>query len=196
MEKLDHERYLKRVIIVCWIALAICFGIKLFGGNLFEIMCGNENFIKVCTYADNNIWAEYLIGFAYSLFSIYFLMLAMCQRRKFVKWELITTIATVAVGTLIKIFNQEIGLIFDLWQLVIMPMVFEGRGKRRCFIVILGNILLVTFQFVSMIVKNIGIGFITDNGVLISSIFAIDVIFMIVLYYFYSFILAEGRNKK
>ena len=48
MEKLDKERYLKRVIIVCWIALAICFGIKLFGGNLFEIMCNNENFIKVC----------------------------------------------------------------------------------------------------------------------------------------------------
>ena len=42
MEKLDKEKYLKRVIIVCWIALGLCFGIKLFGGNLFEIMCRKQ----------------------------------------------------------------------------------------------------------------------------------------------------------
>ena len=74
MEKLDKERYLKRVIIVCWIALAICFGIKLFGGNLFEIMCSNENFIKVCNYADNHFWADVLISGVICYIQLYFLL--------------------------------------------------------------------------------------------------------------------------
>lgn len=194
MKKLDKERYLKRVIVVCWIALAICFGIKLFGGNLFEIMCENENFIKVCEYADNHFWAKYIIALLNSLFSGYFLLLAMCEKWKFEKWELITAIITIILVTLIKIFNQNVGLILDIWQVVLMPMIFNGRGKRRCVFVIIGNLLLVIFQFVSMIVKNIGIGFITDNGILMSFIFNIDVTLMIILYYFYVNILRE-RNK-
>lgn len=195
MEKLDKERYLKRVIIVCWIALAICFGIKLFGGNLFEIMCENENFIKVCEYADNHFWARYLIGFIYSLVSTCFFTLAICQRRKFIKWELILTVSTVLLGTLIKIITPKIGVIFDLWQLLIMPMVFEGRGKKRCLLSLCGNFLLLIFQFISMIVKNIGICIISSEGALISAIFGIDVILMLVLYYFYSFIVGERKNK-
>lgn len=196
MEKLDKERYLKRVIVVCWIALAICFGIKLFGGNLFEIMCNNENFIKVCEYADNHFWAKYIIALVNSLVSVYFLLLAMCEKWKFEKWELITAIITICLVTLVKLFNQNIGVILDLWQVVIMPMVFNGRGKRRCAFVVIGNLLLIIFQFISMFIKNIGIGFITDNGILISFIFNIDVTLMIILYYFYINILKERREKQ
>ena len=47
---------LKRMIIVCWILLAICFGIKLFGGNFFNIICTNEKFIEVCNFIDNTAW--------------------------------------------------------------------------------------------------------------------------------------------
>ena len=106
MEKLDKTKYLKRVIIVCWIALAICFGIKLFGGNLFEIMCNNENFIKVCEYADNHFWAYYLINALYCFVSLYFFTLAICGKKSFRKWELLVVIATVIVGTLVKYFNK------------------------------------------------------------------------------------------
>ena len=196
MEKLDKERYLKRAIVVCWIALAICFCIKLFGGNLFEIMCNNENFIKVCEYADNHFWAKYIIALINSLFSVYFLLLAMCEKWRFEKWELITAIITICLVTLVKIFNQNIGVILDVWQVIIMPMIFKGRGKRRCAFVVIGNLLLIIFQFISMFIKNIGIGFITDNGILISFIFNIDVTLMIILYYFYINILKERREKQ
>ena len=98
MEKLDKERYLKRVIIVCWIALAISFGIKLFGGNLFEIMCNDENFIKVCEYADNHFWAFYIISASYCYVSLYFLELAMIGKWKYSKSELIIFTATILIG--------------------------------------------------------------------------------------------------
>lgn len=197
MEKLDKERYLKRVIVVCWIALAICFGIKLFGGNLFEIMCENENFIKVCEYADNHFWAYYLINALYCFVSLYFFTLAICGKKSFRKWELLVVIATVIVGTLIKYFNQYVGLVFDVWQFIIMPCVFTLDNKRRHIYVIPANILLFVFQAISMFVKNIEFGILTYKGLLISMIYSIDVLLMVLLYYGYSnVIIMKGERKK
>ena len=195
MEKLDKERYLKRVIVVCWIALAICFGIKLFGGNLFEIICENENFIKVCEYADNHFWAKYIIGFINTSFGMYFLLLAMCQRWKYEKWELIVSMSTIAINTAVKILFTPLGLVLDIWQGIIMPMIFKGRGKKQCLFVVLGNVMLLIFQVVSMFVKNVSLGFITNNGILISFIFSIDVNLMIILYYLYSNLIKKGKEK-
>ena len=197
MEKLDKQRYLKRVIVVCWIALAICFGIKLFCGNLFEIMCENENFIKVCEYADNHFWAYYLINALYCFVSLYFFTLAICGKKSFRKWELLVVIVTVIVGTLIKYFNQYVGLVFDVWQFIIMPCVFTLDNKRRHIYVIPANILLFVFQAISMFVKNIEFGILTDKGLLISMIYSIDVLLMVLLYYGYSnVIIMKGESKK
>ena len=185
MEKLDHERYLKRVIIVCWIALAICFGIKLFGGNLFEIMCENENFIKVCEYADNHFWAKYLIYVAYSFALQYFFVLSMMGELKYTRVQLIITAVTVCANVLVKLTIPNFGLVLDFWQVVIMPAIFTIKKPKRHWHIIIGNVLLIVFQITSMFVKNIAIGILTNEGVLISTIFSIDVLFMILIYYGY-----------
>lgn len=193
MEKLDKERYLKRVIVVGWIALAICFGIKLFGGNLFEIICENENFIKVCEYADNHWLAKYVIGVFHTTISLYFLILAICKRTKYEKWEFIVFLSTILVGTAIKLLNDKIGLVFDIWQLLIMPMIFVGRSKKQCLRSVIGNLLLFIFQAISMLVKNIDISIITNSSVLISLIYSLDVDIMIILYYLYSNSIKERK---
>ncbi len=193
MEKLDKERYLKRVIVVCWIALAICFGIKLFGGNLFEIMCNNENFIKVCEYADNHFWAYYLINALNSFVLTYFYTLAVCQKLKYEKWQLITVLITIAIGIPIKTYSQILGLVFDVWQMILMPCLFTIKYPKRHWNVVIGNILVVIFQVVSLFVKNIGIKVLTSENVLTMMIFRIDVFLMVILYYLYSNV--KGGNK-
>ena len=196
MEKLDKERYLKRVIVVCWIALAICFGIKLFGGNLFEIMCNNENFIKVCNYADNHFWADVLISGVICYIQLYFLILAMCQKPKFNKLELIIFSITVVCGTIIKILTTSIiGLVFDVWQLVLMPCVFTIKQPKKHWYVIIANVLLLVFQFVSAFTKNVGINIMSTNSALVSSIYSIDVILMVLLYFAYSNCIKEKEKK-
>ena len=194
MEKLDKERYLKRVIVVCWIALAICFGIKLFGCNLFEIMCNNENFIKVCNYVDNHFWADYLLYLIYGYISMHFLTLAMIGKWKFQKWQMFSLIATVMIGLLVKEFNTKIGFVFDIWQGIILPIIFVWKDKRRIPFIFMGNALLILFQLMSMFVKNIEIGIITDSGALMSTIFSIDIVIMIFIYYLYSNI--KRKEKK
>ena len=195
MEKLDKERYLKRVIVVCWIALAICFGIKLFGGNLFEIMCNNENFIKVCEYADNHFWADILISGAFCFVHLYFFTLAICQKLKFSKVELIIVICTAIIGTALKILCPYIvGLIFDLWQVIGMQMVFLRKNVRKYVNIPIANVLLFVFQFISMIAKNIGFT-VLGESVLEGAIYSIDVILMILLYYAYSNVIIRKEKK-
>ena len=194
MEKLDKERYLKRVIIVCWIALAICFGIKLFGGNLFEIMCENENFIKVCEYADSHWWAYYLISVIISLINTYFFILAVMQETKYKKWQLIMVILTVLLTNIVKCINAKLSFITDIWQMIAMPCIFTIKTPRKHWYVLIGNALLMIFQLVSIFVKNVKSVFITNNGVLISAIFAIDVLLMVILYFAYMNIIKERKK--
>lgn len=186
MEKLDKERYLKRVIVVCWIALAICFGIKLFGGNLFEIACENENFIKLCDMAENNKIVYFLISTLYCYVSNYFLILAICGKWRFSKVELIVYSITVLLVCGIKLLSPYVGVIFDIWQVIIMPCLFTLKNTKRHFYVILGNLLVVIFQSTSLFVKNLSLEIVTENGLLIGIIYSIDVTIMYVLYYLYS----------
>lgn len=186
MEKLDKERYLKRVIVVCWIALAICFGIKLFGGNLFEIMCNNENFIKVCEYADNHIWAYYLISTVYCFISNYFFILAMCGQWRFERYQLVIFIITILVVCGVKVFSNSLGVVLDFWQLIIMPCVFCIKNTKRHWFVLLGNALLIAFQMISLIVRNLSLTIVTGNGLLVGIIYSTDISLMLILYYLYS----------
>ena len=195
MEKLDKERYLKRVIIVCWIALGICFGIKLFGGNLFEIMCNNENFIKVCDYVDNHYWADLLLYSSYHFVLMYFFILSILGKWKYTKPQLIVLIATAILSIVIKNISATIGILFDIWQVIIMPIIFTWNNKKRIMYVFLGNVLLVVFQLLSMYAKDIETILVTDGGALVSIIFSIDVLIMDILYYIYSNIILEKGVK-
>lgn len=194
MEKLDKEKYLRRLLIVLWAVLFICLGIKMFGADLFEIICTNENFIKICEYADTHAYANYLISTIYCMFSMYFLVLAMCGMKKYCLWQIMIFVPTIIVGNVIKMYNSALGVVFDIWQGIIMPCIFTVKKPERHKFVLLGNALLILFQLVSMYIKNIDFEILTKQGVLISTIYSIDVIIMIVIYYLYS-ISKKGKNN-
>ena len=51
-----YNRVIKRSIILCWIALAICFIVKIFGGNFFEIVVHNDRFTAVCEFCQKVLY--------------------------------------------------------------------------------------------------------------------------------------------
>lgn len=195
-QKLDKKKYLHRVIIVSWIALIICFIIKLFGGNIFEIACTNENFIAICNYADTHLWANYLISALYCFVSLYFFTLAIMQRTKYKVWQLIILILTVLGGTALKIWNSTYGLYFDIWQVIVMPILFLNKEFKKWLNVIIANILLIAFQLISMYTRDIQTPIVYDSGVLVSFIFGIDVLIMVILYFAYANVLACANISK
>lgn len=195
MDKLDKAKYLNRVIIASWIGLAVCFVIKIFGASLFEIACDNDNFIAVCNYADTHYWANYLINCVHCFISLYFLELAMIGEYKYKKWQLNLLIITIVIGTQIKLNSANIGLLFDIWQLVLMPILFVNKTPKRIWVVFFANILLIVFQFISLITKNLAISIVTTNGLLVGIIYSLDITIMIFLYYLYSNQIKIKRRK-
>ena len=198
--KLDKVRYLRRVISVCWIALAACFIIKLFGGNLFEIACANSNFIAICDYANTHLWLNYIMSALYCFISLYFFTLAILQRTKYKKWELVILTITVLGGTSVKVFWNEIaGFVFDVWTVVFMPMLFLGKNYKRYIRILFANGLLMAFQLISIYVRNIH-HIILDENAFVGMLFSIDVLIMLVLYFSYSNLLAKenviNKNKE
>lgn len=191
--KLDTEKYLRRVIIVSWVGLFICLVIKLFGFNIFEIACKNENFIAVCNYVDNNLWADYLISSLYCFISLYFFILAILQQIKYTPCQLIVVIVTVLAGTALKLWNMSLGWIFDLWQNIIIPIIFLGKNFKQYWKVLLANVLLIVFQLISMFIRNTSTNEIYNSSIL-GTIFAIDVILMLILYFSYANIIKKGEQ--
>lgn len=182
---------IKRCIIACWILLGICLVIKLFGGNYFAILCTNERFTAVCNFVDEIIPLKIAIGCISSYISYSLFYLAMLSKKWFSKREIIIVLVSVPVFVILRYFNSSslsniINLLCNIIQYFIIPLFFEWKNRKYIFpILIFGNILNFAFQFICVIVKNIGIKFITDNT-LTSIIFMIDMYIMLALYYLYS----------
>lgn len=194
-DKLDVKRYLRRVIIACWVALVVCLLFKLLGANIFEIICKNDTFIAVCNYADTHIWADYLISAIYCFVSLYFFILAILQERKFKAWQLSVVILTVLIGTGVKIWSATAGLIFDVWQVIIMPILFLGKRWKEYWKVLVANVLLVAFQAISIYIKDTSFYELYSSN-LFSTIYSIDVLIMLILSCCYSNIVKIKKEIK
>jgi hypothetical protein len=153
-----------------------------------------DEYIKVCEFADNNLWAKFLLGFVYAFPSCYFYTLAVCQQTKYERWQLIIVVSTVILSTFVKLFNANLGLIVDLWQLLFMPFIFILKDKKRLLNIPLGFALILTFQVISMFTKNVELKIMGDN-MLVGAIFSIDVILMVLLYYAYSNLISKKGGK-
>ena len=168
----------------------------MFGGNLFEIVCKNETFIAVCEFCDNNWWARYLIGVVNTFLSIYLFCLAILGEIKYKLWQLIVLSATVLIGTAVKLEFTNFGWIFDVWQGVIMPIIFLNKRWKEYYKIIIANALLVVFQAVSLFTKNLGLTFVVSNGMLITFIYCLDVTIMLLLYYLYANLIKTKKEVK
>lgn len=194
-DKIDKVKYLKRVIIASWVALAICFAIKMFGGNLFEIICKNETFVAVCAYKDTHLWLDYIMSGLYCFVSLYFYSLAILQRSKYKIWELILVIITVLGGTAIKIWSYEYGWLFDIWQIGLLPMILLGKKWKEYWKILLAFALLLVFQVVSMITKGATPEEIYNNSI-IGMMYSFDVLIMTLLYYGYANLIKSKKGVK
>ena len=189
----DKARLLRRVIIISWVSLILCFLIKILGGNFFEIMCESPNYKALCEYADNHFWLKYLIGICSSMLCQTLYVLAILQEYKFKKWQLVTTIVSVLVGTYIKYLSTVAGWIFDVWFFIGMPILFLGKHYKKYWQVLVALALNLLFQFVSIIVKNLAIVVVGDST-FITLIYMIDLYIMCFLYYLYRNYVKENKN--
>lgn len=179
---------LKRMIILCWTLLAVCFVVKIFGGNFFNIVCQNERFIKACEFVDKNVWLQYIIGCISTLFLQTLYLLAISKHLWFTrKREILIVLFTILLGVFLRRLSIVFKIVLDVFQYFIMPFLIKSNLKKRvvCRRIIFGFVATLSFEIISALVKNLSINFIPLNGMLISLIFCIDVYIMVILYYLY-----------
>lgn len=173
--------FVKRIIIVCWVALILCFIIKIFGGNYFEIMSNSKNYKKLCDYADTHYWLAFILQFMSSFICESLYLLAIMQKYKFSKIQLVVVIITIAISCPLKTYLPIVGSIFDLWLFIILPMIFIGKSYNKYWQILVAFALTFIFQLLSLVTKNLAIKII-DDSTFISLIFGIDVYILSILF--------------
>lgn len=182
---IDKARLLRRVIVISWISLALCFVIKIFGGNFFEIMCENPNYKALCEYADSHFWCKYLIAVVSSMLCQSLYMLAIMQEYKFKKWQFILTLMSVLASSAVRYFTSgAITIVFDVWLFALLPMAVLGKQYKKYWQILIAWLLTFLFQVISLFVKNLALKAV-DDSTFISLIYMIDLYLMCILYYLY-----------
>ena len=194
-------RPIKRAIVLCWIMLVACFVIKLFGGNWFEVVCTNEHFIMVCDFIENNIILYQLLSFFVYLIPTFFMTITMCGIIKPKPKEIIVVFAFLAIAWISKFISHEIKSCFEFLSFFSLPIILNANNvvcikksiKSNWYKGILGTVLILAFQMISLFTRNIGIKIVKDNLV-VSFILLIDYYIMIALYYLYMKTRKEIKN--
>lgn len=190
----NEENYkevaLKRAIIMCWALLIICFIIKIFGGNFFNIISNNERFIQLCKFIDNT-WIYYVVGYINYIFAGYIYTFAIVGKTKFEKQTYIIILIILTLCYLSKSISLYFGMIIDYcFYILIFCCILCVKNnmtlKKSILRTLVGLLLINLFQVISIFVKNIGIFVIINNNSLIQIIFNIDYFIMLLLYMFYS----------
>lgn len=187
-------RAVKRTILLCWIMLIVCFIIKLFGGNWFEIICDNEHFISVCKYIDTHWIVSYFIGFLLYVSSTFFVMLATCRIYKPSKKQTILILLVLTAVWFSQFISLFIKMLVEILMFLLLPFFvksvevgfknWKSTIKNTWQLGIIGCALTYAFQIISLITRNVGIDFV-DNSFLITYILMIDYYIMIAIYYLY-----------
>ena len=175
----------KITIVLCWLSLFSFWAIKLFGGNWFEIMVENENFIRFSNTVQNT-WLKYLVSFFTIFLAKYFTFGAICQKFSFKLKESFVIISLIISIWAVSNFVPLGKLAFPSWHAYLVYFglsIYYQKGFKKLFGA-LAIIFELIFSAISILTRNISLH-ILDNY-LIVSILIIDVYIMIGLYYLYS----------
>ena len=182
-EKLSMYVDITRItIILCWIALIAFWCLKLFGGNWFEIMVENENFIKFSDLVQNT-WIKYITSFVTIFVANYFVFGAISEKFYF-KGKLLY----IVIGLILSIWFVSNFIDFaniKVWYGYIVLITYSAiyqKGIKRIY-GFLAILLELVFTVISMSTRNIEIAIMSNY--LVGFILSIDVYIMFALYYLY-----------
>lgn len=171
------RKVLGRMITVCWTLLLICFVVKIFGGNFFAFI-GESSIIE---YIEQR-W--YLIKpiqcLFYMLQSLLFVSVLYDFKHK--KFVIISSFVLAVIKNIIRLnaILMVIAFVLEFLFLILLPMIVSKKPLK----VIVVNLLLVLFQMISLMTKNIGL-VVLPTGTIVMYAFMIDYYIMLILMHLY-----------
>ena len=180
----------KVLIITCWILLILCFIIKLFGANIFNIVVTNQTFIDVCDWFDEHEVFKYIITTIVYITTVYPIYLTMVDKKIGQDWWFILLLLPLSY---IKGNWQWVGFALDILILLVVPLI---RTKCKNWLkIIIGIVLIMAFQEISLVIRNLGF-YLEKDSLLINLIMSIDYYIMIFLYYLHMRYIINKKKEK
>ena len=191
MAKHDNERLQMYIsvtnitIVICWISLLSFWAIKLMGGNWFEIVVTNQNFIAFSNFVQNT-WAKYIVSFITIVTLRYVFFGAILQKFVF-KGKQLVVISAILISLWAVVnfmpaqfqwFSSSFGYV-----ITILLAIIYNKGIKKTFGVV-AVIADIAFSALSMLTRSVELQIVTDYLLLL--ILCIDIYIMATLYYLYS----------
>lgn len=179
------------LIVVSWIVLIICMIIKLFGGNWFELGTENDKFIAFCQFVDNTMWLKMTLACLIHLFTTY-PIICIILNKKYLSIKLsIIFIPIMITKSILGWYNTLIASIIDIFITFIIPIILTRNWKRPLVVIIL----VLLFQVISIVFRNVSFEFNVANTFLQQSIIQVDYYLMILLFYLYNFKIFQEESE-
>lgn len=175
LDKVDWKKATTRLLAILWLVLGICFVLKIFGGNWFEIYTNNQFFINMCNAIEKDKILIKLYPFPFYILGCYLTLLTIIREKP--KKKTLWFFMPIFLIYLAKIINSNIGFALEIIMYIIVSLKVSKSPLRAIEVVLV----TIAFQFISLIVKNIGFKLDYDNLV-ISSIYMIDYYIMMAIY--------------
>ena len=201
MAKHDNERLQMYIsltnitIVICWVSLLSFWTIKLMGGNWFEVVVTNQNFIAFSNFVQNT-WAKYVVSFITIGILRYFTFGAICQKFYFKgKQAVVIAFSVISLWAIVNFVPLEFSAITSMYGyllFLIISLIYQTKWKKLYGV--LAIILDFLFSTLSMLIRDIELQILTDYLLLL--ILCIDVYIMTALYYLYSNILRLKKEIK
>ena len=186
----------KTLIISCWVVLIIYFIIKILGGNYFNIEVEWKNLIEACSFLDKNPLLSCFVKAPFYSISSYFVYLTITKKKfKDDYWVALIFL----LSPFLKRYLTAIGFILDGIMVVVIPYIVLIKNKKEkplysLIRVFIANLLLIAFEVISGLTRNIGYYIPLTNNTLIGLILSIDYYIMVILYYLHTREYIEKRE--
>ena len=176
------KRNLKVLIITCWVVLGICCILKLIGLDIFTVGTDNENLTTVLTFIDKHFVLKVICTCVVSLILNTLTLLAILQQKFYTKCQMFVFLPLIIGASIAGWYFSTLSLILNI-VLCISVIPFLKRKWYRCP---LGMLLVLIFQMISILTKNVGDWTLYDSYFLPSILLQIDSFIMVTLFYLYS----------
>ena len=170
---------LKRMITLCWVLLGICFVVKIFGGNFFAFVGESAIVEFIC----DRIYLLIPFQSMFYIFGTYLFYLTVTNH----KHKILSFIIVLIMNTMKQLIKLG-----SIWIYVTFVCEFVGMFlipifalKRKWYNVVYINLLLIIFQIVSLITKNI-VPTEFPRADVVSCVYMIDYYIMVTLMFLYS----------
>lgn len=170
------------MIITCWILLVLCLILKLFGANWFDVYSNTNHFMDLFNFIDNHKALNMIVMCIVSLILNSIVVLAILEQKFYTKIQFLVIVPIIILTSLSYWFSQVLNFILG-FAIYLTPIIWL---KKRWYRSIIGIVLIMTFELISLVTKNIGNWALDNSNSFVTLVLQIDTLILSMLYYLYS----------